>query len=104
MCGCVGCAGLHPRWCFLCRFPLKVPALAVVRFAVMDHQDPPQKALLVASCVLRVQQVRAGLRTVPLCRPDGTRDLFARLFALVDIFDAQGVRADWDREGEGDLH
>ncbi len=68
----------------------------------MYYQDPPQKALLVASFVLRVQQVRAGLRTVPLCRPDGTRDTFARLFALVDIFDSKGAKADWDTEGKGD--
>lgn len=88
--------GLHPVWKHQMTFDLHVPALAVVRFAVYDHQNPPHKDLLVGSFCMRAQAIRVGLRTVPVVKPDGNKDPFARLFLLVRLEDGAGKPALWD--------
>lgn len=85
--------GLHPVWNHKASFDLRVPSLAMIRFEVHDHQAN----VLVCSYTMRCEAMRLGLRTVPLYKPDGMKDTFARLFVIAELEDGAGRRAHWDQ-------
>lgn len=86
--------GFHPIWNYYCSFDIRVPALALLRFSVFHHEEGKDPEI--GSFTIRAEAMRLGLRTVPLYKPGGIKDIFARLFVIVKLEDGAGNPANWD--------